>query len=581
MIFPDGFVDEVRRVADIVQVISERVSLRRMGHSWKGLCPFHQEKTPSFNVRTDPAIFHCFGCGAGGDVFKFLMLHEKLSFPEAIETLARRFGVPVPEGPTEKGPNRREREALLELLDAVAEHFARNLWSAAGAGARDYLLGRGLKKETLERVRAGAARESWDDVLQAFRGRFGVEALVAAGLLGARPSGDGHYDRFRNRAVFPIFDEAGKVVAFGARSIDGSDPKYLNSPETVVYQKSRVLYGLSWSREALRKGAHAVLMEGYLDVARALEGGVVGAVATCGTALTPAHARLLRRLTPAVVVNFDEDEAGRKAARKAIDLLLAEGLGIRVVDLPEGHDPDSFIRAEGGQAYEKRLTEAPEAVEWLIRTAQKGVDLDSPSGKAAYLNAILPTLARIESAVERAAWVARAAERGGLDETAAREEMKKVLAGRSAGPVPGTPLPRTGDVGPILHAESWLLASALAGTEGVDEALALLDDDDLASLASAEALKTARRLRQAQGSLTPAALLEALADEESRRVVTSLTVSSPPAEALGSPRECALGIKRRRLDQRLAALRRSLGGAEDDRLLEEMNRLARAQAALV
>jgi hypothetical protein len=208
------------------------------------------------------------------------------------------------------------------------------------------------------------------------------------------------------------------------------------------------------------------------------------------------------------------------------------------------------------------------------------VDLDSPSGKAAYLNAILPTLGRLESAVERAAWVTRAAERGGLDEAAAREEMKKVLAGRVAGPVPGVPATRSGISGPVLPSESWLLAAALAGTEGVDEALALLDEDDLATLSAADALRAARALRRDRGSVSPSDLLDALPDEEARRVMTALTVASPPAEALGSPRECALGIKRRRLDQRLVALRRSLGGSGDDALLEEMNRLARERATL-
>src|SRR5512134_1732671 len=350
MAFPDSFVEEVRRVADIVRVISEHVALKKMGTSWKGLCPFHQEKTPSFNVRQEPAVFHCFGCGEGGDVFKFLMLRERMSFPEAVEALARRFGVPVPEGRVEPGPDRKEREEMLALMEAAAQHFTRTFWAAPGTKAREYLLGRGFKKETLEKIRAGAARDAWDDLLGALRGRFSPQALLAAGLVLERQEKNGHYDRFRNRAVFPILSESGKVVAFGARSLDGTEPKYLNSPETVVYQKGRTLYGLSWAKEKTRQDGSIVLMEGYLDVARAIEAGVTEAVATCGTALTGSHARLVHRFAERVTLNFDQDEAGQKAARKSFDVLLEEGLRVSVVELPEGHDPDSFLKAAGGDA---------------------------------------------------------------------------------------------------------------------------------------------------------------------------------------------------------------------------------------
>ncbi|HEY7513362.1 MAG TPA: DNA primase, partial [Vicinamibacteria bacterium] len=459
MAFPDSFVEEVRRTADIVRVISDVVSLKKMGTSWKGLCPFHQEKTPSFNVRTEPAVFHCFGCGEGGDVFKFVMLHERVPFPEAIESLARRFGVPVPENRYEVGPDRKEREEMLALMEAAAEHFARQLWTAPGTKAREYLLGRGFKKETLERIRAGAARDSWDDLLGSLRGKFGPKALLAAGLVLERQGKEGHYDRFRNRAVFPILNESGKVVGFGARSLDGSEPKYLNSPETPIYQKSRTLYGLSWARDAIRREGRIVLMEGYLDVARALEAGIEEAVATCGTALTPGHGRLLHRFAEKVALNFDQDEAGQKAARKSFDVLLEEGLRVSVVELPEGHDPDSFVKAAGGDAYRARLNEAPDAVEWLIRRAARENDIRTPSGKAAYLNALLPVLVRIESAVERAAWVPRIVEAGGLDETATREELRRAMGGKaSRGPENLTPSAPPPAPAVLLPAERWLLA---------------------------------------------------------------------------------------------------------------------------
>ncbi len=429
----DAFLEEVRRTADIVRYVSDHVQLRKVGGSWKGLCPFHNEKTPSFNVSADRGRFHCFGCGEGGDVFKFAMLHEKANFPEAIEIVARRFGMQVPERTNEQTPDRKEREQLLAVLEAALEHFVANLWAPPGTKARDYLLGRGFRKETLEKIRAGAAADSWRDLLEALGRKFPTPLLMTAGLvLESQDGGKRPYDRFRARAVFPILNDGGRVVAFGARSLDGSEPKYLNSPENPAYHKSKVLYGLSWAKDAIRREGRAVLMEGYLDVARAIEAGIGEAVATCGTALTAAHARLLRRFTDRAVVNFDQDDAGQKAARKSLDVLLEEGFKVQVVELPDGHDPDTYLKAEGADAYRRRIDDAPGYMDWLIRRAASENDIRTPAGKSAYLNALLPTLARIESPVERAAWLPTIVDAGGLDSMAAREEVRRALAHRAS-----------------------------------------------------------------------------------------------------------------------------------------------------
>jgi DNA primase len=580
MAFPDSFVEEVRRAADIVRVISEVVSLKKMGTSWKGLCPFHQEKTPSFNVRSEPAVFHCFGCGEGGDVFKFVMLHERVAFPEAIESLARRFGVPVPENRHEVGPDRKEREEMLALLEAAAEHFARQLWTAPGTKAREYLLGRGFKKETLERIRAGAARDSWDDLLGSLRGRFGPRTLLAAGLVLERQGKEGHYDRFRNRAVFPILNESGKVVGFGARSLDGSEPKYLNSPETPIYQKSRTLYGLSWARDAIRREGRIVLMEGYLDVARALEAGIEEAVATCGTSLTPGHGRLLHRFAEKVALNFDQDDAGQKAARKSFDVLLEEGLRVSVVELPEGHDPDSFVKAAGGDAYRERLLQAPDAVEWLIRRAARENDTRTPAGKGAYLNALLPVLVKIESAVERAAWIPRVVEAGGLDEQATREELRKALGGRSGTRpevMPSAPPPPA----VLLPAERWLLALLTQGADGIDEALSELTEADLVGLRSADLLRAAKGLYLRAEPIS-AVSLAGVVNAETARLLNEIAVGAPPADAVGTPVDCVRELRRQPMRARLQELKRKVGagGAGDDAILHEMTELARRMASL-
>jgi DNA primase len=573
MAFPEAFVEEVRRTADIVRVISEHVPLRKMGTSWKGLCPFHQEKTPSFNVRSDPAVFHCFGCGEGGDVFKFMMLHERVAFPEAVETLARRFGVPVPETRAEAGPERKEREELLSVLAAAAEHYTRHFWGPTGTRAREYLLGRGFQKETLERIRAGAAVESWHDLLEALRRSFPLPALLTAGLVLQKDSRA--YDRFRNRAVFPILNEGGRVVGFGARSLDGSEPKYLNSPESPVYQKSRVLYGLNWAKDPIRREGRAVLMEGYLDVARALEAGVGEAVATCGTALTSGHARLLRRYTERVVVNFDQDAAGQRAARKSLDLLLDEGLKVHVVELPAGHDPDSFLKAEGGDAYRRRLELAPPYMEWLIRQAAAENDTRTPEGKAAFLNALLPSLTRVESAVERAAWLPAIVERGRLDDRAAREEVRRALAAGKTQvqlPAPREAATAAPTRAVLLPAERLLLGLVLQGADGAVQALAGLDDDVLAPLQGAEVFRAAKALLETGGAPTVAALAEHLG-EEARRLMTEVAVEELPSEGV-NPADCVRELRSRPLKLRIAQIQKELEtAAPSDSLLRERQHL--------
>ena len=580
MAFPDSFVEEVRRTADIVRYISEHVSLRKMGTSWKGLCPFHQEKTPSFNVRQDPPVFHCFGCGEGGDVFKFVMLHERVPFPEAIEMVARRFGIPIPENRFEAGPDRKERDQLLALLEAAAEHFTRNFWSDPGTRAREYLIGRGFRKETLERIRAGAAPDSWTDLGDTLRRKFEPSSLLKAGLVIEGQQGKRPYDRFRNRVIFPISNDAGKVVAFGARSLDGSEPKYLNSPESPVYQKSRTLYGLSWAKDGIRTAGRVVLMEGYLDVARAVEAGVMEAVATCGTALTSGHARLLRRFTERAVVNFDQDEAGQKAARRSLDVLVEEGLKAHVVELPEGHDPDTFLKAEGSEAYRHALDEAPPGMEWLIRRSAAENDTRTPAGKAAYLNALLPSLRRIESAVERAAWLPAVIERGGLDAQAAQEELRRALGSRSqpvAGAVaPAAPTPRPAV---LLPAERLLVALLLSDAEGAGEALDSLDDADLQGLRAAPVLAAARALR-GRGERVTAAGLEAALEEEARRMVREVAVEPPVTQGV-DPAECVRELRRLPLRTRMAEIQRDLPqarGQAEEALLEEKLRLKRRMA---
>lgn len=587
MPFPDSFVDEVRRTADIARYVSEHVQLKKMGASYKGLCPFHQEKTPSFNVNPDRGAFHCFGCGVGGDVFKFAMLHDKVSFPEAIELVARRFGIPVPENRYEQGPDRKERDETLALLDAAAEHFSHNLWSAPGTKAREYLLGRGFKKETLERIRTGAAADSWGDLFERLKGRFPVALLMTAGLVREGQKSNKPYDWFRNRAVFPILNDSGKIVGFGARSLDGSEPKYLNSPESPVYQKSKTLYGLSWAKEAIRKEGRLVLMEGYLDVARAQEHGVNEVVATCGTALTAAHARLIRRFTDKVVVNFDQDDAGQNAARKSLDLLLEEGLKVHVVELPAGDDPDTFLKAQGGDAYRARLDAAPLAMEWLMRRAAAENDTKTPAGKAAYLNGLLPVLSRIDNAVERMAWLPAIVRAGGLDESAAREELRRALAARATAvrtrveADPPLPAPAAAVDKRLMTAEKLLLTLIVEGSDDLAAALLEVEECDLELLRSAPILTAARALAAGGKPVTRAALEDALGDEE-RRLLNEIAVGSMPIEGTTAA-DCVRELRRVPLMARMAQIQKDLArgsGADEEALLNEKLQIKRQMTSL-
>jgi DNA primase len=487
----------------------------------------------------------------------------------------------VPENRYEQGPDRKERDEMLALLDAATEHFERNLWTAPGTKAREYLLGRGFKEETLRRIRTGAAADSWGDLFEVLKRRFPVGALMTAGLVREGQKSNKPYDWFRNRAVFPILNDSGRVVGFGARSLDGSEPKYLNSPESPAYQKSKTLYGLSWAKEAIRKEGHIVLMEGYLDVARALENGVQEIVATCGTALTAAHARLIRRFTEKVIVNFDQDDAGQNAARKSLDLLLEEGLKVHVVELPAGDDPDTFLKAHGGDAYRERLHSAPPAMEWLIRRAANENDTKSPAGKGAYLNVLLPVLARIDNAVERMAWLPLIVERGGLDEGATREELRRALAARAtavktrveAGPATPPPAPQDRR---LLPAEKLLLTLLVEGSETLPAALLELHEPDMEKLRSAAILRAARA-HAAEGKTVSRASLEDELSEDDRRLLNEIAVGAVPVGGV-APEDCVRELRCGPLKARMAEIQKDLAratGTDQEALLNEKLQITR------
>lgn len=465
MRIPKGFADEIRDQADIVRIVSDYVTLKRRGANFLALCPFHHEKTPSFNVHPGKQIFKCFGCGRGGDVFKFIMGVEGCDFPEAVRLVAERSGIPIPhvdERPESVEVEQKERlwrDALFQINALAQEFFQEQLKTVEGRKAQDYLSRRGLRPETIQQMGIGYAPQSWE-ALSAFlrRRRVPEEQIARSGLVVLREDGHGNYDRFRGRIIFPITDAQGRVIAFGGRTLEtespAAGPKYLNSPETAVYTKGRHLFGLSYTKEAIRRAGFAILVEGYLDFLIPFQEGVRNVVASLGTALTDAQGSLLKRYAGNVVVNFDPDPAGRAAAMRSLQMLIQRGFDVRVLVLPPGQDPDAFVRQFGADEYERWVSQAPGYLDFVIAQTVAAVDVNQPGARAQALREILPYVALIPDRIERAASGDRVASRLMLDPKLVQDELRREVRNRAdaASGSAQAPLSKTEPV-PTLQAQ--------------------------------------------------------------------------------------------------------------------------------
>jgi DNA primase len=400
---PEHVVDEIRERADVVEIVGRHVTLRKAGHRYWGLCPFHSEKTASFSVHPEKQIFYCFGCGAHGDVFGFRMRHESMAFPEVVRALAQELGVAIPvSAPT----GAEGRNARLQRANEIAlEYFRAQLRGSDGRAARGYLERRGSPQDLIERFQVGFAPAGWEGLVKYLRER-GIDAADAesAGLIARRQTGDGYYDRFRGRVIFPILEPGARIVGFGGRSLDDETPKYLNSPESPLYRKGRVLFGLPLALDAIRERDRAIVVEGYFDAMALHQAGLAEAVAPCGTALTQEHARRIRRYTRETLLLFDGDEAGQRAAERALPVLLSEGLRVRAAFLPAGVDPDDLVRKEGPAALRTVVDAAVPLLDELIdrRLSFARGDAWAASDR---LQEILPLLQALPDPIERARWV--------------------------------------------------------------------------------------------------------------------------------------------------------------------------------
>jgi DNA primase len=572
-----SFAERVKQQADIVRVVGEYVRLKKSGQNFTGLCPFHSEKTPSFAVHPVKQIYHCFGCGTGGDVFKFVMEMERCEFPEALRTVAEKCGIALPQ-PRERSPEERkeqsQRTALVEMQKEAAAFFRRQLEATAeGKAARGYLLDRGLDEETIARFGLGYAPSGGDVLLRQLRGKFPEALLDVSGLTSREPGGR-RYDKFRRRIMFPIANEAGKVVAFGGRSLGDEMPKYLNSPETPIYVKSSVLYHLDRAKEAMRQQDAVVLVEGYMDAIAVARAGISNVVASCGTSLTETQVKLLERFTRRVVVNYDPDTAGQAATERSLGILLEQNCDARVLALPGGKDPDSFIRSEGAAVYVKLLREAPSYLDYLIGRAQR-LGIATAEEKLRAVNFLLPYVQRIPNALLRSEWASRISQQLRVEQPVLREALRRAAAERhsqvkthvSLATRPGQP------------AERRLVKLLMEADELRARLVEEIGREQLHRGLETERILTALLEASVEGRTPDVAAVAQGLEERDRRVLLEIAFEGAPHGAGWEEAESCLEVlQRRRMEEELAAVQREIeaqpaAGADLRRLLARKQEL--------
>ena len=585
-LFPQSFIDDLKQHADIVTVIQDYVSLKKTGATYKGLCPFHGEKTPSFHVNRDKGFFHCFGCQVGGDVIKFIELHDRVGFADSVKLLAQRFGMtlPEPEQSDEQRAGAAERETLLKIHEVAGAWFREQLATPGGARIRRLIAERGLTPETSAALGLGYAPPAGDALAEALRRQgFSPALLVRAGLAFQRDDGSLR-DRFRNRLIIPICRDTGSVIAFGGRALEADQqPKYLNSPETPIYSKSRTLYGLNLAKSAIRQGGFAVLVEGYFDFAQVYQAGYQSVVASCGTALTTQQVQTLGRFTRKVVLSFDPDAAGQGAAAKSCELLVAEGFEVNVAVLPPGEDPDTYVRRHGSPGYAERLKQSQPYLEYLLNRSASGYNLNTDDGKVRFIGEMVPIAGRIPDDVLRERFADRLAQRTGIASEVIRGEIRKSRGDKRTG-VTIRDIPSIGQVTKAEKGLVWFLihdpARALTAIRG-------LTDADFDALSTGSVLDLARKLDEDIG-FSPSAFMERLSTVE-LQLVTGVASESQP-HVKDDAEECVRVIKRARLEREYAGLQGELNrlqerhsgayGEEFTRLLERKKDLLQEIAKL-
>jgi len=577
--------EKVKQQADIVRVVGEYVQLKKAGQNFRGLCPFHSEKTPSFNVHPTKQIYHCFGCGQGGDVFKFVMEMEKCAFPEAIRMVAEKCGIAIPR-PKERSPAERkenqQRALLVEMHREAQQFFVNQLeGTLEGKAARAYLADRGLDQDTIAKFGIGYAPSGGDLLLKHLRGKYAEKVLAESGLISRDQSGR-LFDRFRRRITFPISNESGKIIAFGARALGDDQPKYLNSPETPIYSKSNLLYHLDRAKDALRRQDFAILVEGYMDAIAVARAGISNVVASCGTALAESQIKLLGRFTKRVIVNYDPDAAGQAATERSLVALLEQDFEVKVLALPaigeRKADPDLYIREKGADAYLKQVREAPPYVDYLISRASQ-MDLTTGEGKKRAVNFLLPYVQKIPNSILRSEWATRIAQRLRLDEPVLRAALSKAASERRSEVKVQPELVRHS----ALPAERRLLRM-LAEAEGFRRELAQhLQTSQLYRGLQTEKIFAALIIAILSDQPFHASEIGAVLEERERRLLFEILFEEANEAAWEEAQSCLETLARKQIERELGEVQRGIEanpkGSAMMELLQRKQELMRKLAA--
>ena len=572
---PQRIIEEVQAANDVVEVVSSYIPLKRAGRSFKACCPFHNEKTPSFFVNPEKQIWHCFGCGAGGGSVNFVMQYERVPFPEAVRILARKAGIAVPE--TRRGAEDADggKEALYRLNDFAASWFAQQLWkTATGGRVLGYLRARGVTDPLITEFSLGYAPDAWESLRRAARARgHSDESLLGLGLLMRREEGGKPYDRFRNRLMIPIRDAGGRVIAFSGRVLGDGTPKYMNSPESALFSKSRSLYGIHLAKRAIVEEGRAVVVEGYFDLLALFAAGIRNVVASQGTAFTADHARILRRFAPEVVMSFDADAAGQGAALRSLDALLVEGLRVRVLVLPAGHDPDTFVREKGGEAFRTRIAGAADYFDFLLEDLCRRHDARREVGKARVAAEFLDALARVDDGILRETYRQKLAERLDVPQEFVIEALGKKGRRQAAPPCAGA-VPRPA-AARLPAGERELMRLMLDNGEVLTMAAEALTAEEFRDPTLRRIAERAFALRGGGGR---AALLAALADDPAAAVLGRLAAEEEPSgDRLQVARDCIRFLKRRALKEEIGKITREIARREKagggNREISELQRL--------
>src|SRR5438874_283002 len=577
MRFPQTFIDDLKRQADIVRIVQDYVSLKKTGANWVAPCPFHKETKPSFSVSPAKEMFFCFGCHKGGTVFTFVMEIERVDFPEAIKIVAEKSGVPLPRMVEDSRFEARKRES-----DQVIElnQWAMTWWedqlngnSPPARAVREYLEQRGISEETQKTFRLGFAPDRWDALSTHLRQKGATkEQLEKSGLVVKKDEG-GSYDRFRGRLMFPVFDAQGKPIAFGGRILDPEgEPKYLNSPETSAYVKGRHLYGLHLTRDEIRRAGFAILVEGYLDLIVPYQFGVRNVVASLGTALTPEQVKLIARFARKVVVNYDGDRAGVQAAKRAIETILADDIEVKVLVLPDNADPDDFIRKHGVSEYQRRRGEAQPHIQFVIDQAVRERSLNSPADKAAAVEETLPFVRAVSNRIQKREYFDIVMDALRVQREQRRELWQQVRGGASPDPV-GIQKVFAQEVRPTV-AEEKLLGLLVANDELRNIILPKLEPGDYEGLATAAIFRALKKLGEDEKEITYEALSEATADNRKATEILPRILITEPAESfdesLTDANSCLDALRLMKLDRDIDELSTQI--AEADRAGEDEQR---------